>query len=142
MRLLDLSDPVVFKIAALTSSAVSGVTSVATFDLTMGILGVPLSVFLAGFAGALVSLSFLPPPVSDEDRSKTVLGMAGHVLSGTFLSAFTQPLAIFAINHYLKPDVAPPAISLGIAGILGALLMALLPIGIKYLKNKFAGETA
>jgi hypothetical protein len=91
MRLIDLSDPIVFKLAALGSSAVSGAASVATVDLTMGILGVPLSVFLAGFAGALVSLSFLPPPVEGREIRKTALSMAGHVLSGTLLAASAQP---------------------------------------------------
>ena len=142
MRLAELLDPAVFKIAALSTSAASGLASVATIDLTMGILGVPLSVFLAGFAGALVSLSFLPPPADDQDRRKTLLGMAGHVASGTLLAAFSEPLVMWAIANYIKPATPLPEIlNLSIAGLLGALLMLVLPIGIQYLK-KFSGGAA
>lgn len=137
IRFAELMDPAAFKVAALASSAASGVASIATVDWTMGVFGVPLSVFLAGFAGALVSLSFLPPPVDGGNRGKTLLSMAGHVFSGTLLAAFAQPLAIFAINRWLAAEL-PSAVGLGIAGIFGALIMLVLPIGIQYLK-KFSG---
>ena len=143
MRLYDYTDVAAFKLAALTSSAISSAASVATADWTMGVFGVPMSVFLAGFAGALVSLSFLPPPATDQDAKKTLLGMAGHVASGTVLAAFCEPLVLLAITHYFKPDEPLPAsVHLGIAGLLGALLMVVLPIGIKYLKGKFGGGVA
>lgn len=141
MRFVELLDPATFKIAALSTSAASGVASIATVDLTMGIFGVPLSVFLAGFAGALVSLSFLPPPANDQDRSKTLASMAGHVCSGTLLSAFSEPLVLWAINNFVKPSTPlPDSLGIGIAGLLGALLMWLLPIGVSYLK-RFSGST-
>ena len=137
MQIADMMDPLAFKLAALTTSAASGAASIATVDLTMGILGVPLSVFLAGFAGALVSLSFLPPPMEGDDLRKTITGMAWHVISGTMLSAFITPSAMLAIRHWITP-AAPPEIALGVAGMFGALIMLLLPIGVQYLK-KFSG---
>jgi hypothetical protein len=135
----EFLDPLTFKLAALGSSAASGAASLATVDLTMGLFGVPLSVFLAGFAGALVSLSFLPPPAADLDRRKNVMGMAGHVFSGTLLAAFIEPMVWWGINNYLKPATPlPETLSLGIAGLLGALVMLLLPIGIQWVR-KFTG---
>jgi len=140
MRFAELLDPATFKFVAQVSSAASGAASIATVDLTMGVFGVPLSVFLAGFAGALVSLSFLPPPVNDQDRRKTLVNMAAHVCSGTLLAAFSGPLVLWGINTYLKPPAPlPDSLGIGIAGLLGALLMLLLPIGVSYLK-KFSGS--
>lgn len=137
MRLIELLDPAAFKLAVQITSGISATASVATVDLTMGIFGVPLSVFLAGFAGALVSLSFLPPPANDHDRRKTLIGMSGHVVSGTLLAAFSEPLVIWGINTYLKPPAPlPDSLNIGIAGLLGAFLMWLLPLVVK----KFSGS--
>lgn len=141
MRLYDLTEPLSFKIAALASSALSAGTSVAAADWTMGIFGVPFSVFLAGFSGALVSLSFMPPPAQGQDIKTTVKGMVGHVIGGTFMAAFLQPLVLALVKYYVPTlDLAQSA-GLGIAGVLGALAMVLIPIGINWLRVRFGGAT-
>mgnify|MGYP006921294104 CR=1 FL=1 len=69
MRLVEMMDPVGFKIAVAAASAVSGAAAVATRDLSVAYLGVPLPVVLAAFAGAGLILSFLPRRVDAEGSS-------------------------------------------------------------------------
>lgn len=49
------------KTAAVAASLLSGGVAVSVGSLALEIFGVPLSVLLAGFAGAVVALAFLPP---------------------------------------------------------------------------------
>lgn len=132
-------DPMVMKVVTLMSAASSGSAAVAAVDMTMGVFGVPMYVFLAGFAGALVSLSFLPPPVVVDSNARLLASMAWHVLCGTLMSAYLTPAAMAALTRYVALGL-PPEIALGVAFALGMLLMVAIPMAIKYVK-KLAGQT-
>lgn len=129
-----------FQTEAALAATTAGFASVATVDWTMGVFGVPLSVFLAAFAGALISLSFLPPPPEKESAHRMIVSRAYHVACGTVLAAYLEPGAFRMLNHYIEPDL-PVTLGLGVACALGVGLMLVIPIGLKWLRIKFGGAT-
>lgn len=111
MRFTQLFDSAPFRVEAMVSSAVSGVVSVATTDWTMGIFGVPLSVLLAGFAGAALALSLLP--------TMTHRQMAIAIALGTAIGMYGA-LIVTLLQPALAPAVAAVAFFLGLCGQFGA----------------------
>jgi hypothetical protein len=107
MRFALAADPAVQKVAAAATSAATGAASWWTADWSVAVFGVPLSVLLAAFAGAVVALTFLPPVLS-------FLQLVGRVVMGTVASAYVTPLAGFlwaGIPHL------PVAFLLGLAAL-------------------------
>ena len=103
-----LYDPVVLK----TCAAGTGVLALAT-DASITFVGVPAPVLLAGFTGALVSLSFLPQMPA---RQAMVT-----VLSSTMVAAYTEP----ALHYYL--ELPAGRLDLAAAFMVGLLAQVVVP---------------
>jgi hypothetical protein len=56
-----LLDDSAFKVAAGLTSAASGAVSLATGDWAVALFGIPFTVLVAGFAGALIAVAMMPP---------------------------------------------------------------------------------
>jgi hypothetical protein len=110
---LDLIDSASLQVAA----AVSGGASLVTASWSVDLFGVPVSVVLAGFAGALIALSFLPP-------YQTLKAAALAVAAGTVIAAFSEPL----IAHYTD---APAKLSQAIAFVTGLVALSVIPLALK-----------
>lgn len=81
--LTDTADHML-RVGTLVAGAASGAASGLASSWSMMIFGVPLAVVFAAFAGALVSLSFLP--AASLSRALIVLG------SGSMAGAYTSAL--------------------------------------------------
>lgn len=79
----DLADHLL-RVSALAAGAASGAAAGVASSWSMMIFGVPLAVVFAAFAGAMVSLSFLP--------AATLARTAIIVLSGTTAGAYTSAM--------------------------------------------------
>lgn len=90
--------------AAASLSAVSAAGAVASQNISVELFGVPVSVLLAGFAGAAAALSFMP--------AMNIARMASVVMVGTGFSTYGTPLVANAVNVAEK-------LHLGIAFFLG-----------------------
>ncbi len=112
-----LSDHSILQVAAAGGSVATGTASVLTSSWSMDIFGVSVSALLAGFAGALIALSFLPP-------YKTFKGMVAAVAAGTLIAAFTEPL----IAHYTD---APAKLAQGIAFLTGLVALSVIPLALR-----------
>lgn len=84
------SDLLLFHVTAMLVSAGAGAASVAVADIATDVFGVRLSVLLAGFAGSVAALTFLPPITS---RGK----MFSVVVTGTLAAAYSVRL----VGHWL-----------------------------------------
>jgi hypothetical protein len=118
-----LSDHSLIQLAAAGGSVATGTASVLTASWSIDIFGVSVSVLLAGFAGALIALSFLPP-------YKTFKGMVAAVVAGTLIAAFTEPL----IAHYSD---APAKLAQGIAFITGLVALSVIPLALRSVPEFF-----
>jgi hypothetical protein len=92
-----------------------------TSGAAAGYLGVKFASLLAGFAGGVVSLSYL--------RQLTPLQMALAVLAGTFMAGYLTPLA----QHWIG---MPDEVENGVAFLLGMTAMNLVP-GFLRLSERF-----
>ncbi|EXF95788.1 holin [Pseudomonas fluorescens HK44] len=93
-----------------------------------GMLLVKYGAFIAGFAGALLSLTFLQGLTRKQAASAFLTGFASSV--------FTTPLAL----HYFALP-ADGAIQYGVAFLIGLLAMNIIP-GLKALAGKFGSTGA
>lgn len=91
-------------VAAAGVSAASAAGALASQNISVELFGVPVSVLLAGFAGASAALSFMP--------AMKVSRMASVVMVGTGFSTYGTPLVANAVNVADK-------LHLGIAFFLG-----------------------
>lgn len=121
---LDLvSDGTLMQGAAAVGATASGAASILTASWSVDVFGVSVSTLLAGFAGALIALSFLPP-------YKTWRGMAAAVAAGTLIAAFSEPL----IAHYLD---APAKLHQAIAFLVGLAALSVIPLAFKAVPEFF-----
>lgn len=74
-------DGISFKLASLSAGTTGGIGSLMTADWAIALFGVPVSVILAAFAGAMISLSFLPAP---SDLKRAAVGVGCNTLIGTY----------------------------------------------------------
>lgn len=121
---LDLvSDGTLMQAAAAVGATASGAASILTASWTVEIFGASVSTLLAGFAGSLVALSFLPP-------YKTWRGMVVAVVAGTLIAAYSEPL----IAHYLS---APPKLHQAIAFLVGLVALSVIPLALQAVPEFF-----
>jgi len=88
-----------FHACAFLVSASAGAASIITTDWSVAVFGVPLSVLLAGFAGSVSALSFLPPMPS-RTRMFVAVGI------GTLTAGYGVRIAAKALawgDDYLAP---------------------------------------
>ena len=111
-----------------TVAGTSGIAAFATENWSLAIFGVPISVLLAGFAGALISLSFLPP---DQKRKWWLT-----VIVSTIVAGYIQPLVAYYFN-------VPVNLALGLAFVLGLTVQVVIPLVLQHLpdfiKRKMGG---
>lgn len=79
----DMADHL-YRVGTLTAGAVSGAATGVASSWAMMVFGVPIAVVFAAFAGAMVSLSFLP----GATLGRTLI----IVLSGTTAGAYTSAM--------------------------------------------------
>lgn len=79
---------------------------------TSGILGIKLSVIIAGFMGGVISLTFV--------RELTSTQMAAAVATGTVTTHYLTPLVLFYSG-------AASSIENGVAFIIGVMAMNIIP---------------
>ena len=79
----DLADNLL-RIGTLATGAASGAAAGAASSWAMLVFGVPLAVVFAAFAGAMVSLSFLP----SATLARTLSVVASGTAAGAYMSAF------------------------------------------------------
>lgn len=111
----DLIDTATFKTAALGSAAASGAASWISSDWALAIFGIPFSVLIAGFAGALIAVAVLPP----ISRWWISLG------AGTGVSAYSTSLVMLSLNKYTELGTADArGVAFGI-GLIAYFLLSL-----------------
>lgn len=124
----EISNTLMLKVASVATGTTSGLAAFATENWSLAIFGVPISVLLAGFAGAMVSLSFLPP----EQKHKWWV----IVTVSTIIAGYSQPLAAYYFN-------VPTHLALGLAFFLGLTVQVVIPLVLKHLpdfiKRKMGG---
>ncbi len=105
-----VADPAAAKVPAV-GSAVASVLSIAQ-EWAMGLLGVPIGVPLAAFAGVLYGLSFRDP--------MRPLALWGNVVIATVISSVAAPLTTLVVLHYVgAPATGASGVMAGVAAVLG-----------------------
>jgi uncharacterized membrane protein YedE/YeeE len=108
--MLILRSLAAFNVAAFFMSATAAAASLVTADWSTTLFGVGLSVLLAGFAGSVCALSFLPP-LPTRPR------VFGAVAIGTLVSAYGVQIA----GKYLgwSEGLPPMAFFIGLGAHIG-----------------------
>lgn len=109
------------------SAAVSGVASITMADVSVFIFGVPVSVVMAAFAGAMISLTFLP----GQGLLKAII----TVVSGTFAGAYLAPF-ILRVSDSLFTTKIPEDLDKPVAFLLGLGFQIMVPRFFAWLKSK------
>ena len=81
--MIDATTDIAMRVGSLTAGAVSGAAAGAASSWAMMIFGVPLAVVFASFAGAMVSLSFIPAAT----LSRTLIVVASGTVAGAYTAA-------------------------------------------------------
>lgn len=112
------------------ASSTAGIAIAAgTITLTGSILGVHYDALLAGFAGGLVALSYLP--------AMTVPRIAGTVIAASLMAGFFAPMtAAGALNFFPWMNGTGDSLRLAMAAGIGIFGQALIPYGFGYLRRK------
>lgn len=112
------------------ASSTAGIAIAAgTITLTGSILGVHYDALLAGFAGGLVALSYLP--------AMTVPRIAGTVAAASLLAGFFAPvIAMGALNYFPWMSGAGDSLRIATAAGLGIFGQALIPAVLGYIRKK------
>lgn len=121
---MQLLDPPI-QLAAATGSAASTAASMVLAEYSLAFLGVPLPTVLAGFGGALFSLSVMPR-LSLQRAAMTVLG-------NTMAAAYTTRLAMHVLG-------IPEGHYLGAAFLIGALAQFGLTLATEWLRNRYGAK--
>jgi hypothetical protein len=100
-----------------------------TITLTGSILGVHYDALLAGFAGGLVALSYLPP--------LPPMRIAGTVVAAALLAGFFAPvMSAGAVNYFPWLTVMGDSLRIAMAAGLGICGQALIPAVLGYIRKK------
>lgn len=100
-----------------------------TITLTGSILGVHYDALLAGFAGGLVALSYLP--------SMPAMRIAGTVVAASLLAGFFAPVLAFgAANYFPFLTGAGDSLRIAMAAGIGIFGQALIPAVLGYIRRK------
>ena len=89
-------------------------------------LGIKVSTLVAGFAGGLVSMAFMPP---SAPKSQVFFS----VLVGCLSAGWVTPLALYKFDF-------PPQIENGIGFLIGLTAMSLIPYILRIAKARAAAE--
>ncbi|GGI16466.1 hypothetical protein [Oxalicibacterium faecigallinarum] len=110
----------------LTGAAIAG--TAITFSGTL--IGMPFDTLLAGFAGGLVALSYLP-------GSLTVARVVGSLLSSTLLAGFfAQLVAQCAFTYLPWTRELGETMRVASAGGLGICSQVLIPLGLNWITSR------
>ena len=83
--MIDTTTDMALRVGSLAAGAVSGAAAGAASSWAMMIFGVPLAVVFAAFAGAMVSLTFLPAGT----WRRTLAIIASGTVAGAYTAALT-----------------------------------------------------
>lgn len=112
---LEAVNTATFKVATLATGTTGGLASIVTADWALAIFGVPVSVLLAAFAGAMISLSFLSAP---ESLRRTLTLVSCNTLIGTY----GAPLAAKSLEWN------EPRLSIGLAFGIALVIQMIIPL--------------
>lgn len=110
------------------SSTVGIAIAAGTITLTGSILGVQYDSLLAGLAGGLASLSYLP--------TTTIVRTAGSVASSALIAGWCAPFAVLAVANFLPSAAGEPAMRIAAAGVLGLCAQVIIPAAFAWLRRK------
>ncbi|WGG51834.1 restriction endonuclease [Rugamonas sp. DEMB1] len=111
------------------SSTVGIAIAAGTITLTGSILGVQYDALLAGLAGGLVSLSYLP--------AMTLARIAGSVAGSSLLAGYFAPLIALGIANYFPfAAAAGDGMRLASAAGLGLGAQVIIPTAFAWLRRK------
>lgn len=122
---------VTFKSTSSALATTSGVASAATTGIVADVFGVPLSVLLAGFAGAVVALSFLPP-LPDKWKSFTAVAV------GTLVASYGVQVGAWYFKWPAELN-APAAFFIGLLAHL--FLTLVFTKGPSWANKRYGGDT-
>lgn len=106
-------------------------TAVAAASITIGgvATGLDYAILLAGFAGGLVSLSFLPP--------MSIWRRIWTPVTATLTAGYATPLATYAIAKWLGTEEMPGSLELFAAFATGVVTQFAIPAFIKLAQRRF-----
>ncbi|KQW97145.1 hypothetical protein ASC94_10160 [Massilia sp. Root418] len=112
------------------SSTVGVAIAAGTITLTGSILGVQYDALLAGLAGGLVSLSYLPP--------MSPVRIAGSVAGSSLIGGWFAPLASITAANYFPfiSGAGETAVRIAAAATLGLCAQVLIPAAFAWLRAK------
>ena len=112
------------------SSTVGIALAAGTITLTGSILGVQYDALLAGLAGGLVSLSYLPPMRGPQ--------IAGSVIGSSLIAGWFAPVAsVTAANYFpFLSSAGESGIRIAAAAGLGLCAQVIIPAAFAWLRKK------